>query len=114
MIKRYMFGATVVSEWKRGSPIVWKGESQGRPFEDTGVILDIEPGRLLRFTHFSPLSGLPDASENYHTVAVRLRGEGTQTRVSLTQDNNETEEARAHSEGSWKMMLGGLKVLLEG
>lgn len=34
-------------------------------------------------------------------------------RVSLTQDNNETEEARAHSEGTWKMMPGGLKVLLE-
>jgi uncharacterized protein YndB with AHSA1/START domain len=28
-IKRYMFGATVVSDWKEGSPIVWKGEWQG-------------------------------------------------------------------------------------
>ena len=25
-IKEYMFGTTVISDWKEGSPIVWKGE----------------------------------------------------------------------------------------
>jgi uncharacterized protein YndB with AHSA1/START domain len=25
-IKQYMFGADVVSDWREGSPIVWKGE----------------------------------------------------------------------------------------
>ncbi len=113
-IKRYMFGATVASDWTRGSPIVWRGEWRGRPFEDKGVILDLEPQHLIRYSHFSPLSGLSDIPQNYHTVTVQLATEGAQTRVSFTQDNNETEEARAHSEGSWKMMLGGLKVLLEG
>ncbi len=29
------------------------------------------------------------------------------------QDNNKTEEARAHSEGGWKMMLNGLKRVVE-
>jgi hypothetical protein len=36
------------------------------------------------------------------------------TRVSLTQDNNATEEARPHSKKNWAMMLGGLKKFLEG
>ena len=36
VIKRYMFGATVVSDWKEGSPIAWKGEWKGQPFEDKG------------------------------------------------------------------------------
>ncbi len=30
-IKRYMFGATVVSDWREGSSIVWEGEWQGAP-----------------------------------------------------------------------------------
>lgn len=113
-IRQYMFGATVVSEWKEGSPIVWKGEWQGRAFEDKGTILRLAPERLIRYTHFSPLSGLPDVPENYHTVTIRLVRERSGTRVDLMQDNNESEEARAHSEGSWKMMLGQLKVLVEG
>ena len=36
-IKEYMFGTNVDSEWKEGSPIVWRGEWQGKPYEDKGV-----------------------------------------------------------------------------
>jgi len=28
LVKQYMFGTTVVSDWNEGSPIVWKGEWQ--------------------------------------------------------------------------------------
>lgn len=45
VIKRYMFGTTVRSEWKEGSPITWKGEWKGKPYEDKGVILRLEPKR---------------------------------------------------------------------
>jgi uncharacterized protein YndB with AHSA1/START domain len=38
-IKEYMFGTTVTSDWVVGSPIVWKGEWQGRAYEDKGIIL---------------------------------------------------------------------------
>lgn len=113
-IGRYMFGATVVSDMTVGSPIVWKGEWQGRAFVDKGVILALEPQRLIRYSHFSPLSGLPDVPENYHTVSVHLERERQGVRVTLIQDNNESEEARAHSEGGWTLMLGRLKAILEG
>jgi uncharacterized protein YndB with AHSA1/START domain len=112
-IKHYMFGTNVVSEWHEGSPIVWKGEWQGKSYEDKGVILQFKPGRTIQYSHFSPLSGLPDKPENYHTVTIELSSDGDQTRVSLTQDNNATEEARAHSEKNWVMMLGALKIFLE-
>ena len=112
-IKQYMFGTTVVSDWKEGNPIVWKGEWQGKRYEDKGVIQQLKPGRALQYTHFSPLAGLPDKPENYHTVSIQLSVEGDKTRVSLTQDNNPSEEARAHSEKNWEMMLQGLKKLVE-
>ena len=112
-IKQYMFGTTVISDWKEGSPIVWKGEWQGRKYEDKGVIRQLAPGRALQYTHFSPMSGQPDRPENYHTVTIQLSGEGHQTQVSLTQDNNPTEEARSHSEKNWGTMLEGLKRVVE-
>jgi uncharacterized protein YndB with AHSA1/START domain len=113
MIRRYMFGTTVTSDWKVGSPIRWTGVWQGRAYEDKGVILELQPERTIRFTHFSPLSGLPDTPENYHTVTVMLSAEIPRTRVLLTQDNNPTEQAREHSERNWGFMLGNLKTLLE-
>src|SRR5437762_13678810 len=72
-IKRYMFETDVRSDWKEGSPITWSGEWQGKRYEDKGKILQLKPGRLLRYTHFSPLAGLPDAPENYHTRSEERR-----------------------------------------
>lgn len=112
-IKQYMFGTNVVSDWRESSSIVWKGAWQGKPYEDKGVILQLKPGHILEYSHFSPLSGLPDKPENYHTVTVELSPEGNQTRVSLSQDHNATEEERAHSEENWGMMLTALKKFVE-
>ena len=112
-IKQYMFGTDVVSDWREGSPIVWKGEWQGKAYEDRGVILRLKPERTMQYSHFSPLSGVPDKPENYHTVTVELSANGNQTQVSLAQDNNATEEERAHSEENWEMMLAGLKKFVE-
>src|SRR5262245_30827717 len=94
-VKKYMFGTDVVSDWREGRPIVWRGEWQGKAYEDKGVILRLEPGRVLEYSHFSPLSGLPDRAENYHTVTIELSGTGKPTRVALSQDKNVSEEARA-------------------
>src|SRR5262245_21957144 len=80
-IKKYMFGTTVVSDWKPNSPITWKGEWKGKSYEDHGKILESRPGELLRYTHFSPLAGLPDKPENHHVVTIELREEGPATRV---------------------------------
>ena len=32
--KEFMFGATVQTDWKVGSPITWQGEWEGKPFQD--------------------------------------------------------------------------------
>jgi uncharacterized protein YndB with AHSA1/START domain len=112
-IKQYMFGTRVVTDWQEGSPIVWKGEWQGRQYEDKGIILQFEPEKKLQYSHFSPLSGAEDLPENYHIVTVELLPEGNQTRVTLAQDHNATEEERDHSKQNWNMMLADLKKFLE-
>jgi uncharacterized protein YndB with AHSA1/START domain len=113
MIKQYMFGTNAISEWKEGSPIVFRGEWEGKRYEDKGMILRLEPERVLQYTHFSPLSGVPDTPENYHTVTVELSSQGTRTLLTLSQDNNASEQAREHSEKSWGIMLASLRDLLE-
>ena len=112
-IRKYMFGADVRSAWIKGSPIVWKGEWKGKPYEDRGTILEIVPERRLRYSHFSPLAGKPDIPDNYHAVTIDLEPEGDSVRVTLIQDHNDSEDARAHSERNWNVMLEGMKSLLE-
>jgi hypothetical protein len=90
-----------------------EGELQGKTCEDKGVILNLKPERLIQYSHFSPLSGKPDLPENYHTVTIELVTDEARTSISLSHDNNETEQAREHSEQNWKMMLNALKNLLE-
>jgi hypothetical protein len=77
------------------------------------VILQFEPGRIIQYSHFSPLSGVPDKPENYHTVTIELSPVKDQTKVSLSQDNNTTEEERDHSKQNWDVMLVSLKKFLE-
>src|SRR5215204_2067063 len=55
-IKEFMFGTEVETDWTIGSPITWHGVWNGEPYADHGVILELEPGRRLVNTHFSPRS----------------------------------------------------------
>jgi uncharacterized protein YndB with AHSA1/START domain len=114
IIKQYLFDTDVISDWNVGSPIIYRGEWEGKPFEDKGKILEIEPEKTLKSTHWSPLSGVPDTPENYHTVTYTLTGQGESTEVTITQDNNASEEEKAHSEKNWQTVLEGMKKLLEG
>lgn len=113
-IKQYMFGTDVTSKFYEGSPIVWRGEWQGKVYEDKGKVMKVDPGRVFQFSHYSPLSGLPDRPDNYHIVTIELIDKGGEVKVVLTQDKNLTEEARQHSEKNWQMVLDALKQLVEG
>lgn len=112
-IKKFMFGTDAISEWKEGSSIVWKGMWEGKPYEDKGVILKIEPQRVLQYTHFSPLSGDTDIPENYHTLTYQLSKKGDKTLIELSQDNNSSEKDLEHSEKMWESLLASLKKVLE-
>src|SRR5690606_2158921 len=113
IVKQYMFGADVISDFKQGSDIRWVGEWKGKRFEDRGKIVSVEENRRLQYSHFSPLSVEPDVPENYHTVTISLSEQDGKTAVSLEQDKNKTPEAKSHAEENWKAMLKSLKDLLE-
>jgi uncharacterized protein YndB with AHSA1/START domain len=95
LIKQYMFGSEVKTDWKPGSPITWQGEFEGRAYEDKGEIISV------------------DRPENYHRVRYNLQPTDGGTTVRLTQDNNSSAEEAEHSGANWQMMLDGLKKVAE-
>ena|ERR1700737_3124164 len=113
-IAKYFFGTHVETDWEPGSPIVWTGEYEGKRYQDNGKVLDVEPNRLLRMTHFSPTSGQPDEPENYHTVTYALDEDDGSTLVSLSQDNNGSDAEAERATANWNIVLSGLKNTIEG
>jgi len=114
LVKQYLFGTDVITDWKVGSPIRYKGVWQGKAYEDKGKVVQFVPGKMLVSTFWSSLEGLPDTPENYKTVTYELTAQGSQTQLTISQDNNDSEEAARHSEQNWQMVLGGIKKLVEG
>ena len=116
MIERYLPMTSVTSDWSEGSPIVWKSEFQGKAFEVKGTVLRFEPERVLEYDHslpiFRPSGG--QAPRDRQVVTIELRDVGARTEVLVTERNNKNVREFEHSEGSWRMVLHGMKALVEG
>lgn len=112
-VKEFMFGTELATDWTVGAPIVWRGEWEGKAYEDKGEILEFSPGQRLVHTHFSPLGGQEDAPENYHTLTWTLEDDAGATRLTLAQDNNDTAAAAEHSQGMWDTLVAGVKKIAE-
>jgi uncharacterized protein YndB with AHSA1/START domain len=113
-VKEYLHGSDMSTDWRVGSPVIWTGEWKGQSYVDKGTVLAVEPERLLRYTHWSPMGGSEDAPENYLTITCELAEAGGTTTLTLIQDNNATqEEADRMAENNWGPVLQGLKATAE-
>lgn len=113
IIKQYFFGTDAVSDWKVGSPLIFKGEWQGKKYEDKGTILDSVPDKLFKYNYWSSMSGIEDKPENYVIVTYELSESNNATTLTITQENIPDEKTKEHSEQNWRKVLEDLKKLLE-
>jgi uncharacterized protein YndB with AHSA1/START domain len=113
MIKKYFFGTNTKTDWKKGSPITFSGEWEGKKYEDKGTILDIQPKQMIKYEYWSSMSGMEDKPENYVPITYEIATENDQTKVMITQENIPSEEMKKHSLENWKKVLNNLKELLE-
>jgi uncharacterized protein YndB with AHSA1/START domain len=113
LVKKYLFGANVSSEWKEGSPITYEGTYKLQSYRDKGIILKIEPGHILKSTYWSPMSGKEDRPENYNVVTYTLNTHEGFTRLTLNQDNILSPEEKEHVTKNWEQVLQGLKQVAE-
>jgi uncharacterized protein YndB with AHSA1/START domain len=115
VIIKYFHGTTVESDWEVGSPITWSGEMGGTSYQDKGKVLAFEPGARLQHTYWSSMTGDPDEPEYYKTVTYELAELDGNTQVTLTQDNNPSQEAADEMVAKgWAPILEGLKGVVEG
>jgi len=119
--KKYMFGCETVSDWKVGSPLLWRGVHEGKEVVFVkGNIVKIEPSRLLVYTVFDPFSTMPDIPENYLEITYALIPEnsGTMLKVSQGDYRKVAEGERRYNESynngeGWDPLLVQIKKLIE-
>ena len=113
LIKKYMVGKEVVTDWKVGSNIVWKGISNEKPYEDKGKILKVEPAKTLQYSYFTPLSGVKDAPENYDVLTYELSPRGKEVVLKLSHENKKDLQGLEQSRFICQKRLDNLKTILE-
>jgi uncharacterized protein YndB with AHSA1/START domain len=108
---RYFHGTRVLSDWKPGSSIVYRGDDGDNAIE--GEIIECDPPRRLAHTfHFA------HDEEGKHDAPTRVTWEitpmGDVCRLTLTHEDfaGETATYRGISKG-WAPIIDSLKTLLE-
>ncbi len=118
MIKKYMSGTEVISDWKVGSPILWVGTSEGaEKVMVKGSIEKIEAGKLIQFTTLDLNAEYTDVPSNYVKATYELTPKLGKTLLSVTQgDYSRVEEGRKRfvdDDGGWNRTLTALKEFIE-
>jgi len=110
LVKQYFFETNLEGEWKTGGEIRFRGEWQGKPYEDKGKVVAIQPAKHLTYLYWSSFSGTVDSPENYQRIDYDLLENFDQTRLTVRQECI----LKSHCESNWRMVLDGLKKAIEG
>lgn len=115
LIQRWMWDTPLEIEcdWKRGSPLVIKGDFHGRPFTNKGEILAFDPERFLTYTQWSTLTECDDEPGNYCVLTFHLKEADGQTILTLAQTNFVSETSFKHYELYWNSTLLLMKRVIE-
>lgn len=103
----------IITDWKIGSPMIIRGNMNGKGFENNGTVLQFEPETILQYSHRSSILRLPDQPESYSLVEFRLQPTENQTTLTLTLSNFPTESIYQHLAFYWNITLEVLKKRIE-
>lgn len=112
-VKEYFFGTSLDTTWEPDSPIFFRGEWEGKAYEDKGTVLSFDPTTSLSYTYWSSMSGTPDQLDQYQTLRYDLVDAKDGTEVTIIQENVQSQEKADHSSDNWKAVLAALKKYVE-
>jgi len=105
---------SVESTWEVGADVLYKGEVEGAPFTDYGVIEQLDAPRVYRYRYWSDNHGTQRVAENFISIDYQLAPADNGARLTLLQSNiKSTELYQIMDTQVWDFLLGSLKKYLE-
>lgn len=95
----------IYTDWTVGGPISIMGSIHGVPFINSGKVMEFHPNRLLRYSHLSSLSELPEEPKSFTDLTFLLEPVGEKTRLTLRITNFPTTEIFKHLELYWRTTI---------
>lgn len=106
LTKRYYYNCEVQSEWTPGSALRWKGTYDGRDIDAEGQILEIVPGKRVKFSGFDRLAAGDISKSGDIHITHELVPQGTATKLLTTIDHFEGDETRAeYAADQWDLEI---------
>ncbi len=107
---KYMYGCEAISDWKIGSPLIWKSVTDGIVYV-TGNVKVFEPNRRLDYTVFDPNSTMEDIPENHLTMTFELSENNGNAHVDISMGDFSTvangearyEDSIKGGDGVWQV-----------
>jgi uncharacterized protein YndB with AHSA1/START domain/DNA-binding transcriptional ArsR family regulator len=112
LVQQYYFGSVIESDFRPGSPLIYR-QAQGGRLDIEGEVIESDPPR--RLVHTFAVKWDPELSEDAPSrVAFDIAPMGDACRLSVTHDGFAAETDTYRSvQGGWPLILSGLKTLLE-
>lgn len=114
----YMFGCEVITDWKPGSEVLWKGLADGVIYVK-GILVSLKKEQELSFTIFDPMANYEDIPSNHLIATYTLTDMGESTLLHVKQGDYSTvaEGTKRYedtiAQGGWSAVLGLIKSLFE-
>ena len=107
LTKQYYYGTEVQSDWKPGSPMVYRNPDGTESIQCE--IVEVEPASRLVHTFYFPGT---DETPSRCTWTIEARGDATLLTLTHDEFDGETATFRSVAHG-WVPILSGMKTLLE-
>lgn len=113
-IVKYFPINSVESEWKEGKEVLYKGEVNGSPFTDYGVIEKLSSPLTYRYRYWSDNHGTERTEDNHLVIEYALSSYSDGTTVHVAQRNIKSKELYEMMEGQvWDYLLTSFKQYME-
>ena len=112
-IARYLYGATVITDWTVGAEILFQGEFEGTKWQDKGVVREFSQGSRLAYDYWSGSCGLADRPENYARVTISITPNQNGIVLAIEQIGYASQQSSESSGQGWDQMLASIKAIAE-
>ena len=102
----------ITTDWIVGNPIIIKGFHHVN-FENKGTVLQFVPLQIIRYSHLSSISRLPDTIENHSVITFLIAQKERKILLEIQVENFPTESIYKHLAFYWQGTASVLKNLIE-
>lgn len=113
LVKQWQYGSDLITTWEPDSPIRYRTAWEDKVFEQWGTVLDVQPGKLVKYNLFAPRPGLEDKPEHYFIMNYVLTAMNGYTKLEIIQEDNRPGAKQEPPQGEENPVLQMLKKIAE-